>query len=670
MFMAVFLPNSTVLASITTIFSDDFEDGNYNGWSSSGNVIMEDNPARGSWSVRLKGNGQIWQPVSTVGYSNVTFSWYMAARSLENNDHCYAEINTGSGWTVVGVLSNGQDNRSWYAGSYGPNGADNNPNVQIRFRVIGAAADYCYVDDVAISGESGGGDPTPTPTATATPTPGPTPTPEPTPEPGALKVAVYASNGAESDKILALMRAINAMGHEGLAIGRNDLMQGRITTSNFDVLVVGAGEGENKTAYAASDGLDTLAVKNAIKAFVNSGGGFVGLESGAYFASSNGGTLDLYGGRYRRSATAGKYTFDIVDSTFGSGSQEAYMSGGGGYFDRKPASATVVAKDASNRAVLVRDTYGSGRVILSTFDPELRGDSELDWVIWDNWVMNGNHANSEGAWELLGRMIDWAAGGSAAAPAISASNNSAEKIAIVSTHNSDGGAWSALIPSVARSIEYAGYVPLSIRFEDIMNDRLSTATFAVAVFPGGYSYGYKTGLDGYEYKIRNYASAGGGLYGICAGSFYLTDSIEWEGKNYDYPVDIFSGVDIGPLEDIASWPGYDSTLININDPIIGNLGDQYQMYYGGGYKTLPAGVSTVATYQYGGIYNGTPDAIRFTYGNGRVLLVGTHPEARSGSNVDWTYWDNWVEGSNTPLNNPDNPWTFVDAVFDNWLIQQ
>jgi glutamine amidotransferase-like uncharacterized protein len=283
--------------------------------------------------------------------------------------------------------------------------------------------------------------------------------------------------------------------------------------------------------------------------------------------------------------------------------------------------------------------------------------------------MNGNHTNSEGAWKLLGRMIDWAAGGTGAAPAISASNNSAEKIAIVSTHNSDGGAWSALIPAIARSIEYAGYVPLSIRFEDIMNDRLSTSTFAVAVFPGGYSYGYKTGLDGYEQEIRDYASAGGGLYGICAGSFYLTDSIEWEGKNYDYPVDIFSGVDIGPLDDIASWPSYDSTLININDSVIGNLGDQYQMYYGGGYKTLPQGVSTVATYEYGGTYDGTPDAIRFTYGNGHVLLVGTHPEARSGSNVDWTYWDNWVEGTNTPLNNPDNPWTFVDAIFDNWLVQ-
>ncbi len=80
---------------------------------------------------------------------------------------------------------------------------------------------------------------------------------------------------------------------------------------------------------------------------------------------------------------------------------------------------------------------------------------------------------------------------------------------------------------------------------------------------------------------------------------------------------------------------------------------------------------TVATYEYSGADDGKPNAIRFTYGsgNGHVLLIGSHPESRSGSNEDWIYWDNWKPDSTTPLNNPDNPWTFIDAAFDNWLIQ-
>jgi hypothetical protein len=56
----------------------------------------------------------------------------------------------------------------------------------------------------------------------------------------------------------------------------------------------------------------------------------------------------------------------------------------------------------------------------------------------------------------------------------------------------------------------------------------------VITFPGGYSYGYKTGLAGQEAKIRSFISSGGSYYGICAGSFYAPDSITWLGKTYAY----------------------------------------------------------------------------------------------------------------------------------------
>jgi glutamine amidotransferase-like uncharacterized protein len=665
------LANLTALAA-ETIFSDNFEDGNYDGWSNSGDVSINSLHARESYSVRLKGDGTIWRTVSTEGYSDVTFEWYWAAGSLESADHCYAEVNTGSGWSVVDQLDNGDDDYVFRPGSASPSGADNNPNFQIRFRVTTASADYCFVDDVAVISGSGG-EPTDTPTATATggptPTPTSTPTATPTSTPGdSLDVAVFISTGANSDKILALMRAIDAMGHDVYGIGRFDIDQGRLTTNNFDVFVLGAGENDSKLGYSGTDSLDTSNIKANIRSFVNGGGGFVGIEQGAHFATDE---LELYDGAYSTSGSAGKYTIDIVDSAFGSGSQQAYMSNGGGYIP-VVSGATAVAENSSDQAVIVRDSYGSGRVILSSFDLELRGDSELDWTIWDNWDMSNSHTNSEGCWKLLGRMINWAATGNASEPTISTSNNNAEKVAVVSTHTGSGGAWAGLLPGIYRSIEYAGYVPLAIRFDDINNGKLTTTNFDAVSFPGGYSYGYKRGIDDNgEQAIRDFASNGGGVMGTCAGSFYLTDSIVWEGKNYDYPVDLFLGQDIGPLDDIAGWPSYDLTLVNVNDSVIGNLGDQTQLYYGGGYKTdLSASNATmVATYEYGGDFDGTPNAIRFTYGSGHVLLIGTHPESRSGSNEDWMYWDNWVEGTSTPLNNSDNPWTFVDAAFDNWLIQ-
>jgi glutamine amidotransferase-like uncharacterized protein/plastocyanin len=487
----------------------------------------------------------------------------------------------------------------------------------------------------------------------------------------APRVAVYVTSGAESDKLAALMRAVDSMSFEVYGIGRSDIDQGRLTRSNFDVFILPAGEGGSKDGYASpADGLNTADILNNIRAFVSSGGGFIGVEAGAYFASDNGGTLDLYGANYIPWATPvpGKYTFTIVDSPFGSGDQDVYMSAGGGHFEVATGTSVIVENFFRNPSA-VRTTYGAGRVVLTALELSLRGDSELDWTVWDNWDMGNHHRNSAGCWTLLGRMINWVATGNASAPAISASNPTGGNVAVLASHTANGGAYPGLLPAIFRSIEYAGYTPLAIRFGDVRYTKLTTSTFDAVMFSGGYAYGYWLGLSGYEAVIRDFVSDGGGYYGVCAGSFYASDQIEWEGFVYDYPLNLFSGWDRGPLDDIAAWPDYGLSLVSVSDPVIGDLGDQYQMYYGGGYKTDLGGATTVATYEHGGAHDGAHDAVRFTYGNGHVLIVGTHPESRSGSNEDWVYWDNWVAGTNIPLNNPDNPWTFVDAVLDNWVIQ-
>ena len=486
---------------------------------------------------------------------------------------------------------------------------------------------------------------------------------------GPVRVAVYTDSGVNPDKILATFRAVQAAGFAFYGIGRSDIRAGRLTRSNYDVLLFPAGEADTKAAYSdAVTGLDSSAYKTPIKAFVNGGGGFVALEGGAYWVSQNGGTLDLYCGNYTRGATAGKTTLTITDPGFGTGTQEVYQTAGGGYFSL-PAGSTQVAANSANKPVIARCAYGTGRVIVSAVDPELRGDSELDWTVWDNWAMNGTQANSIGAWKLLGRMINWAATGTATLPAITETPNpTGARVAIVSTHTTDGGAWPGLIPAVARAVEYSGYIPLSIRFDEIKGGKLTLSNFKVVIFPGGYSYGYKTGLSGYEVAIKNFASAGGGVMGICAGSYYLAKTVVWNGKTYPY-AGLFAGTDTGPLTGLL-YPSYTLTTTTINDPLIGSFGAQTQMYYGGGYKTNLAGsnASTVATYTYGS-YNGQANAIRFTLGSGHVFLIGTHPESRSGSNEDWLTWDNYVENTNTPLTNPDNPWLFFKAVLDNWLTK-
>ena len=497
--------------------------------------------------------------------------------------------------------------------------------------------------------------------------------------PTGLRVGIYSGTGAESSTILAVFRAVAAMGYSPMAITKSDIVNGRLTRSNFDVLLIPPGEDGKKCCaghYSDIDGLDQIATKQAMRDYLTSGGGLVAEEAGAFFTAQNGGTFDVYAGNYTNVTTSiGKKTFTIVDPAFGSGSQEVWQSYGGGYFATPPASVSVVARDSSNNAVIVRQAYGAGRIIMTSYMLELRGDSELDWTIWDNWAMGGVHNNSVGAWIMLGRMIGFAYNGDSSTPAINPpANPPGQRVAVVAQHTTDGGAWPGLLPAVARGIEFSGHIPLAIRFQEIKDGRLTLANFKVVTFPGGYSYGYKTGLAGYEDNIRNFISSGGSYYGICAGSFYAPSSITWLGKTYAYPLGIYKGTDIGPIDDIAPWPQYVLTPINFSgDPVIGNVGTINAMYYGGGYHTIPTDaqqgshVYTAGIFAYSGSATGKADLVRYSYGLGRVALTTTHLEARAGTNADWLYWDDYLDSSSTPVTNPDNPWLVMSAIFNNWL---
>lgn len=495
----------------------------------------------------------------------------------------------------------------------------------------------------------------------------------------AAKVAVYVTGGANAETVLALCRTVAATGHTVYGISNDDVNHGRLTTANFDLLILPPGQDGSPTLYNDSDyGLGASGAVPAIKSFVTGGGGLIGIEAGAQFASLHG----LYGGAYLPwTNTEDGYPFAISDPVFGSGSQELYMSATGGYFSLPmPPGATTILTNSLGNTSAVRTTYGSGRVILMAPNPTLRGDSDLDWTIWDNWVMNGTHENSSGAWKLFGRMINWVHTGNATQPVIYSDNPAGERVAIVSSYIFSltygyGGAWPGLLPAVGRAVENSGHIPLSIRFQDVTNGRLTVNNFGAVVFPGGKATGYITGLSGYEDSIRNFVNSGGCYLGICAGSFYASSEIEWEGSVYDYPLDLFSGQDIGPIKDLSADPGGDDwtywtlTDITINDTVLGNIGTQKQFYLGGGYKTTASGVTPVATYADPGSSSyGTTDAIRFSYGMGRVLLSGAHPEVRSGSNADWLFWDNYYHNSTTSLTNPDNPWLFVDTVFNKWFF--
>ncbi len=503
-----------------------------------------------------------------------------------------------------------------------------------------------------------------------------------------LAVAIYSGTGAASDKTLAVYRAVAAVGHRPMAISRADITRGRLTRANFDVLIIPSGEDGSPHSVAGfghyaddTNALSTAAAQNAIRGYVNSGGGFVGLEGGAIFACVGPNLLGLCSATYYGNALNAKNTMTITDSNFGSGTQEAWLSEGGGYFDFSYYTPTypqyypsTVATDSGGRPAVMRANYGYGRVALSAYCLELRGDSEDDWTIWDNWAMGGTHSNSQGAWSLLGRLIGWAYNGDASAPTVlSLPNPAASRVAIVATHTTDGGAYPGLLPALGRAISYSGHRPLAIRFQEIIGNRLVAANFKVVTFPGGYAYGYKTGLAGSEQKIRDFLSNGGSYFGICAGSFYAASNVVWQGQSYSYPLGIYPKPIVGEIADIVPWPGYALTPTLVSDTVLGgSLGTIQQMYYGGGYHEMPPvspNMSIIASsrFTYSGSASNKADAVRYRYGQGRVFLITTHPEARAGSVEDWVYWDGFLNESSVTVVNPDNPWRVVHAVFNGWL---
>jgi glutamine amidotransferase-like uncharacterized protein len=433
-----------------------------------------------------------------------------------------------------------------------------------------------------------------------------------------LAVAIYNGNGAAADKTLAVFRAVAALGHRPMGITAADVRLGRLTTNNFDVLLIPSGEqGTIFDAYHYADGspadaTDTLASSAAVSnitTFVSiQKGGFVGLEAGAAFGC----WLGLCSANYLTSPGAGgvRSNYVLTAAGFGSGSQDAWRSEGGGYFTClghtgcvgcvgcPPPSTlpvpSVIATDSLGNPVIIQTTNGVGRVALSAFCLELRGDSEDDWTIWDNWAMNGIHNNSTNVWLLLGRMIAWAAKGDSSVPNLrTLPAPSASRVAIVATHTNNAGAGPAntypcgaypgLLPALARAIEDSGHRPLAIRFVDIHSNFLTTTNFKVVVFPGGNAAGYYTGLAGAVSKVTNFVAGGGSYLGICAGSFYAATNVNWNGINYAYPLGLFQGTVQGPITNIANWPAYALTTCSNNDPVLGNLGVIREMYYGGGF---------------------------------------------------------------------------------------
>jgi len=125
---------------------EDFEDGDFAGWTTSGTVAINTSKTIGAYSMRLKGGATALRSFAADG--DVTVA--LAATSLENNNFCDVYVSEdGVNWgSPIIHLSNGQDNGSFSTATSSTSGG----TTHIRYVQTGSAADYCYGDGISIIG--------------------------------------------------------------------------------------------------------------------------------------------------------------------------------------------------------------------------------------------------------------------------------------------------------------------------------------------------------------------------------------------------------------------------------------------------------------------------------------------------------------------------------------
>jgi glutamine amidotransferase-like uncharacterized protein len=261
------------------------------------------------------------------------------------------------------------------------------------------------------------------------------------------------------------------------------------------------------------------------------------------------------------------------------------------------------------------------------------------------------------------------------APAFDGSSGGASWAAVESTYTrhwavyTGSGTWEPSILAFTSFLAWKGHTWQAVNKNQINRGQL-IGRFDGLFMPGGWAGNYNQALSSSgDQHIRDFIAGGGAYIGMSAGAFYLCDVTIWEGEYLDYPSDVFDGDCVGPIEEIAPWPQYTMTPMNINlgfeanafEPAIRDV-----LYYGEPYFVPHEGqvIQTFATWivPSNPIADGAPGIIGIDYGDGRAVLVGPHPEIDEDDDRDGTDFGSELsdgpDGSDWPL-----LWTAVDWAF-------
>lgn len=186
------------------------------------------------------------------------------------------------------------------------------------------------------------------------------------------------------------------------------------------------------------------------------------------------------------------------------------------------------------------------------------------------------------------------------------------------------GVWDLNVIAFENYFNSRNYTFDKINQNDLLDSDI-LGKYDLVWFPGGYSAEYKFRISSVGQKnLIDYVDNGGYFAGSCAGAYFASEIMTWYGEDSSYPLKIFSGKAVGPLAGLVPWGGI--SVSTINKDIYGNdLTAKLPINYFDGPYFVPdenANVDILARYD----VNNEAAVIAGSFGNGKFLLFGPHPE--------------------------------------------
>ncbi|NLY38782.1 MAG: hypothetical protein GX044_05725 [Firmicutes bacterium] len=210
---------------------------------------------------------------------------------------------------------------------------------------------------------------------------------------------------------------------------------------------------------------------------------------------------------------------------------------------------------------------------------------------------------------------------------------------------SGSGSWEENVVAIINFFEHYGINYGTFDEQDASFGDLG-ASFDAIWFPGGFSESYRHYISNHD-NLRAFVDEGGLFIGTCAGAYYASDIMLWldEGeKLLDYPLKLFAGRAVGPH---MRWGEHAVLTLNPDLPVNEAFDQTIMAHYFDGPYFIPSDeqeVAVLAEYE----SHEAPAILSFDYGNGKVLLMGPHPElgyepatglidTRGGAGAQWPW---------------------------------